>query len=118
MARLQREYPLYAAITYPRPVAAEQLPLADDELLLAYALGEEASYLFVVRKGGVQRVLRDADPKTMRLVADTIRAKIGREPREDDAIFLGAYYRQLRARMERDLLFGKRRANKYEAADA
>lgn len=58
VARLQRDYPLYAAINYPRPVAADQLPLADDELLLAYALGEEASYLFVVRKGGVQRVLR------------------------------------------------------------
>ena len=57
-ARLQREYPLYAAINYPRPVAAEQLPLATNELLLAYALGEDASYLFVVRKGGVQRVVR------------------------------------------------------------
>lgn len=56
--RLQRDYPLYAAINYPRPVAAEQLPLAADEVLLAYALGEEASYLFVVRKGGVQRVVR------------------------------------------------------------
>lgn len=58
VARLQRDYPLYAAINHPRPVAADQLPLADDELLLAYALGEESSYLFVVRKGGVQRVLR------------------------------------------------------------
>lgn len=58
VARLQREFPLYAAINYPRPVAAEQLPLAADELLLAYALGEDAGYLFVVRKGGVQRVVR------------------------------------------------------------
>jgi CHAT domain-containing protein/Flp pilus assembly protein TadD len=58
VARLQRDNPLYAAINYPRPVAADQLPLADDELLLAYALGEDASYLFIVRKGGVQRVLR------------------------------------------------------------
>jgi len=57
-ARLQRDYPVYAAINYPRPVAADQLPLAVDELLLAYALGEDASYLFVVRKGGVQRVVR------------------------------------------------------------
>lgn len=57
-ARLQRDYPVYAAINYPRPVAAEQLPLAANELLLAYALGEDASYLFVVRKGGVQRVVR------------------------------------------------------------
>lgn len=55
---LQHDYPLYAAINYPRPVAAEQLPLADNELLLAYALGEDASYLFVVRKGGVQQVVR------------------------------------------------------------
>ncbi|MDK9718694.1 MAG: tetratricopeptide repeat protein [Trichlorobacter sp.] len=57
-ARLQRDYPVYAAINYPSPVAAEQLPLAAGELLLAYALGEDASYLFVVRKGGVQRVVR------------------------------------------------------------
>jgi len=58
IARLQREFPLYAAINYPRPVAAEQVPLAANELLLAYALGEDAGYLFVVRKGGVQRVVR------------------------------------------------------------
>lgn len=56
--RLQREYPAYAAINYPRPVAADQVPLADNEVLLAYAVGEEASYLFVVRTGGVQRVVR------------------------------------------------------------
>ena len=46
-------------------------------------------------------------------VADTIRAKIGRVRAEDDAIFLEAYYRQLRARLERGMLFGKRRANKF-----
>ena len=49
------------------------------------------------------------------VVADTIRAKIGRPIVEDDRLFLLAYYRQARARMERDLLFGKRRENKYEA---
>lgn len=55
---LQQQYPLYAAINYPRPASAQQLPLATDEVLLEYALGEEGSYLFVVRKGGVQRVVR------------------------------------------------------------
>ncbi len=55
---LQQRYPLYAAINYPRPVSAQQLPLAADEVLLEYALGEQACYLFVVKKGGVQRIVR------------------------------------------------------------
>ena len=102
----------------PRKMAADlgQGGLSEDGDLQFTA--EELSVYGVYELQELERVLRDADPKTMRLVADTIRAKIGREPREEDAIFLGAYYRQLRARMERDLLFGKRRANKYEAADA
>ena len=63
----------------------------------------------------LEKVLRRNDAKAMMVVADTIRAKIGRPIIEDDRLFLLAYYRQARARMERDLLFGKRRENKYEA---
>lgn len=63
----------------------------------------------------LERVLRQGDAALRRTVADTIRAKIGRPMMGDDDIFLAAYYRQLKARMERDLLFGKRRANKFEA---
>ncbi len=63
----------------------------------------------------LERVLREGDVRLLITVADTIRAKIGREIREDDRVFLTAYYRQLKSAMERDLLFGKRRANKYEA---
>ena len=63
----------------------------------------------------LEKVLRRNEPKAMMVVADTIRAKIGRPIVEDDRLFLLAYYRQARARMERDLLFGKRRENKYEA---
>lgn len=63
----------------------------------------------------LERVLRQGDVALRRTVADAIRAKIGRPLTGDDDIFLSAYYRQLKARMERDLLFGKRRANKYEA---
>jgi uncharacterized RDD family membrane protein YckC len=63
----------------------------------------------------LERVLRQGDVALRRTVADAIRAKIGRPMMGDDDIFLSAYYRQLKARMERDLLFGKRRANKYEA---
>lgn len=64
----------------------------------------------------LERILRERDRDTMIAVADTIRAKLGRPHKEDDRIFLIAYYRQAKQRMERDLLFGKRRENKYEAA--
>lgn len=61
----------------------------------------------------LERVLRSRDPRAMREVADTIRAKIGRPVAEEDDVFLLSYYRQLKARLERKLLFGKRREDKY-----
>jgi uncharacterized RDD family membrane protein YckC len=64
----------------------------------------------------LERVLRLNDAATTRSVADAIRTKFDRPIAEFDEDFLNAYYRQAKARMERDLLFGKRRANKYEDA--
>jgi len=61
----------------------------------------------------LERILRARDPRAMREVADTIRAKIGRPVAEEDDVFLLSYYRQLKARLERALLFGKRREDKY-----
>lgn len=61
----------------------------------------------------LERVLRGRDPRATRDVADTIRAKIGRPVAEEDDVFLLSYYRQLKARLERKLLFGKRREDKY-----
>ena len=61
----------------------------------------------------LERVLRARDPRAMREVADTIRTKIGRPVAEEDDAFLLSYYRQLKARLERGLLFGKRREDKY-----
>ena len=61
----------------------------------------------------LERVLRGRDPRAMREVADAIRAKIGRPIAEEDDVFLLSYYRQLKARLERKLLFGKRREDKY-----
>jgi len=61
----------------------------------------------------LERVLRGRDPRAMREVADAIRAKIGRPIAEEDDAFLLSYYRQLKARLERGLLFGKRREDKY-----
>lgn len=61
----------------------------------------------------LERVLRGRDARAMREVADAIRAKIGRAIAEEDDVFLLSYYRQLKARLERGLLFGKRREDKY-----
>jgi uncharacterized RDD family membrane protein YckC len=61
----------------------------------------------------LERVLRAQDARVMADVAGAIRAKIGRSGDEADAIFLEAYYRQLKARLERGMLFGKRRADKF-----
>lgn len=61
----------------------------------------------------LERVLRIRDARAMREVADTIRAKIGRPVAEEDDVFLLSYYGQLKARLERKLLFGKRREDKY-----
>lgn len=61
----------------------------------------------------LERVLRGRDPRAMREVADAIRTKIGRPVAEEDDVFLLSYYRQLKARLERKLLFGKRREDKY-----
>lgn len=61
----------------------------------------------------LERVLRVRDARAMREVADTIRGKIGRPVAEEDDVFLHSYYRQLKARLERGLLFGKRREDKY-----
>lgn len=61
----------------------------------------------------LERVLRSRDPRAMREVADAIRGKIGRPVAEEDDVFLLSYYQQLKARLERGLLFGKRREDKY-----
>ena len=55
---LRKKYPRYAALHYPKPFPPEDLPLRGNEVLLEYALGDDASYLFLVRKGGVKSILK------------------------------------------------------------
>jgi len=55
---LRQNHPGYAALHYPKPVSPEDLPLKENEVLLEYAIGEDAGYLFVVRKGGVKRLIK------------------------------------------------------------
>jgi uncharacterized RDD family membrane protein YckC len=63
----------------------------------------------------LERVLRETQPEAIATVAYTIRNKIGLgEQWGDDHEFLLCYYDAIRARMERGLLFGKRRADKFD----
>lgn len=79
---------------------------------IAFSESELAVYgIFELQE--LERVLRGRDARAMREVADAIRAKIGRPVAEEDDVFLLSYYRQLKARLERKLLFGKRREDKY-----
>jgi uncharacterized RDD family membrane protein YckC len=64
----------------------------------------------------LEGVLRKADRRTVAEVSLRIRAKIGWDaPLEvSDRAFLAAYYSGLRARLESRLLFGHRRADKFD----
>lgn len=63
----------------------------------------------------LERVLREGQGEAVSTVSHTIQAKIGYDdPSGHDYDFLLAYYKASRARMERGLLFGKRRADKFD----
>lgn len=62
----------------------------------------------------LERVLRDDKPEAIDAVAETICRKIGWNPGAgDERAFLEAFYAQLRARLETDMRFGKRKADKF-----
>jgi uncharacterized RDD family membrane protein YckC len=65
----------------------------------------------------LEQVLRDDQPDAIASVAATIRHKIGAADEGWDRDFLVAYYDAMRARMERGLLFGKRREDKFDRPD-
>ena len=64
----------------------------------------------------LEDVLRQSTREIKARVAERIRAKIGRtrEDAEDDLAFLEAYYAALRARLEGRMLFGERKADKFD----
>jgi uncharacterized RDD family membrane protein YckC len=62
----------------------------------------------------LEQVLRDDHAETIGSVAERIRSKIGYPDEGFDRDFLLAYYDAARVRMERGLLFGKRRAHKHD----
>jgi uncharacterized RDD family membrane protein YckC len=62
----------------------------------------------------LEQVLRDDNAETIATVAATIRHKIEATMLGADRDFLIAYYDAARAKMERGLLFGKRREDKFD----
>jgi uncharacterized RDD family membrane protein YckC len=64
----------------------------------------------------LERVLRDDSGQSLALVAETIRTKIGWPFEYDDHAFLSAYYAAVRTRLEKGMLFGKKRLDKYDDA--
>ena len=59
-------------------------------------------------------MLRDSPPEALAAVHATICRKIGWDPGAgDERAFLEAFYSQLRAKLEADLRFGKRKADKF-----
>ncbi len=63
--------PLAAALYYPKPQAIGDLPLATDEVLIEYVLGEADSFVLVGRAGAVVSVY--AIPSGRAALADKIR---------------------------------------------
>jgi uncharacterized RDD family membrane protein YckC len=62
----------------------------------------------------LERILRDDRPEALAAVAETICYKIGWQPGSgDERAFLEAFYAQLRAKLERDMRFGIRKADKH-----
>jgi uncharacterized RDD family membrane protein YckC len=62
----------------------------------------------------LERMLRDSQPDALKAVHAAICRKIGWDPGAgDERAFLEAFYAQLRAKLEGDMRFGKRKADKF-----
>jgi CHAT domain-containing protein/uncharacterized protein HemY len=55
-ARIRERSPRYAGLTHPRPLTLEKIQelLASDQMLLEYALGDERSYVWAIKKNSVE----------------------------------------------------------------
>lgn len=62
----------------------------------------------------LETVLRGRDESALALVSETIRTKIDWPYEYDDRAFLEAYYKAVRSRLERGMLFGKRKQDKFD----
>ncbi|MCL9998679.1 MAG: RDD family protein [Erythrobacter sp.] len=80
-----------------------------------YAFGEAELSIYGEKElQTLERMLRDSPHEALQAVHATICRKIGWDPGAgDERAFLEAFYAQLRAKLEADLRFGKRKADKF-----
>ncbi|TAD86052.1 MAG: RDD family protein [Sphingomonadales bacterium] len=80
-----------------------------------YDFGESALSVYGEKElQTLERMLRDSPPEALQAVHATICRKIGWDPGAgDERAFLEAFYAQLRAKLEGDMRFGKRKADKF-----
>ncbi|WP_086617961.1 RDD family protein [Erythrobacter tepidarius] len=80
-----------------------------------YAFGEAELSIYGEKElQTLEQMLRDAPPEALAAVHATICRKIGWNPGAgDERAFLEAFYAQLRAKLEGDMRFGKRKADKF-----
>lgn len=105
----------------PKPRLAKTLSVSpgaqgqSEETGVQYRFGaEELSVYGEYELQTLERILRENQAEAMAKVAETICAKIGwNNGHGDDRAFLEAFYAQLRARLERDMQFGKRKPDKH-----
>ncbi|MBF0327813.1 MAG: CHAT domain-containing protein [Nitrospirae bacterium] len=53
ISSLKKDFPQYAAIHYPSPIHAEEIPLKADEVLIEFGISGDSAVAFVLRKGGL-----------------------------------------------------------------
>ena len=103
----------------PRPALLVDLERDVGETAPRFSFTSDQAAAYGIKELDIlEDVLRRRDPRTLRLVAERIRAKIGfrQPPDESDEAFLRAYYAVLRGRLEHRLLFGHRRKDKFDTA--
>lgn len=58
VAGLRKNHALYAAINYPVPILARDLPLKENEILLEFGISSDAVFTFAAGKGGAIRIFK------------------------------------------------------------
>lgn len=88
---------------------------ASDVTGARYEFGEAELSIYGERElQTLEKMLRDSPEEALQAVHATICRKIGWDPGAgDERAFLEAFYAQLRAKLEADLRFGKRKADKF-----
>jgi uncharacterized RDD family membrane protein YckC len=93
----------------------EAMSVREERPIQSYRFGEAELSVYGEHELQVlESVLRQNNPQAMRQVLEAICRKLGWQAGEgDDRAFLEAFYAELRARLEGDMRFGKRKKDKF-----